>query len=101
MKRSEASSSLVEDHDPQFRHLQFRDVVDLFEPGDVLVVNESRVLPARLLGRKATGSPSEVLLVRPSVDSADPYVWEALVRPGAKLKPGRTVVIAPDLTVEI
>ena len=101
MKRSEASSSLVEDHTPQFRHLQFRDVVDLFEPGDVLVVNESRVLPARLLGRKATGSPSEVLLVRPAADSDDPYVWEALVRPGSKLKPGRTVVIAPDLTVEI
>ena len=90
-----------EDNFPEFRHLQYRDMVELFEPGDVLVVNESRVLPARLLGRKSTGAPSEVLLVRPSDDSGDPYVWEALVRPGSKLKPGRTVIVAPDLTVEI
>ena len=89
------------DNFPEFRHLQSRDMVELFEPGDLLVVNESRVLPARLLGRKSTGAPSEVLLVRPSADADDPYVWEALVRPGSKLKPGRTVVVAPDLTVEI
>jgi len=76
-------------------------VIDLFEPGDVLVVNESKVLPVRLLGRKPTGAPAEVLLVRPGRKAKDPYLWEALVRPGGKLKPGRTVVIADDLTVEI
>ena len=82
-------------------HLTFGRVVELFEPGDVLVVNESRVLPARLLGRKPTGAPSEVLLVRPADGGADPYVWEALVRPGSKLKPGRQVVVADDLIIEI
>ncbi len=86
---------------PEVRHLRFKDMVELFQPGDVLVVNESRVLPARLLGRKSTGAASEVLLVRPSSNSDDPHVWEALVRPGSKLKPGRTVVVAPDLTVKI
>ena len=101
VERSMDALSPGEDNFPEFRHLQCRDMVELFEPGDVLVVNESRVLPARLLGRKSTGAPSEVLLVRPSDDSGDPYVWEALVRPGSKLKPGRTVVVAPDLTVEI
>ena len=90
-----------EDNFTEFRHLQCRDMVELFEPGDLLVINESRVLPARLLGRKSTGAPSEVLLVRPSADADDPYIWEALVRPGSKLKPGRTVVVAPDLNVEI
>ena len=54
-----------EDNFTEFRHLQCRDMVELFEPGDLLVINESRVLPARLLGRKSTGAPSEVLLVRP------------------------------------
>jgi S-adenosylmethionine:tRNA ribosyltransferase-isomerase len=83
------------------RHLRFRDVVELAAPGDVLVVNESRVLPARLLGRKPTGAPSEILLLRPAPEAADDHVWEALVRPGGKLKPGRTVLVADDLSVEI
>ena len=86
-----------------FRHLRFRDLVELVRPGDVLVVNESRVIPARLLGRKPTGAASEILLLRPTADAdpADPRTWEALVRPGGKLKPGRRVVVADDLAVEI
>jgi S-adenosylmethionine:tRNA ribosyltransferase-isomerase len=83
------------------RHLTFSDIVDLFDSGDVLVVNESRVIPARLLGRKPTGAPSEVLLIRLAEGFDDPRVWEALVRPGGKLKPGRRVVVADDLEVEI
>ncbi len=82
------------------RHARFRDLVALFREGDLLVVNESKVIPARLLGRKPTGAPSEVFLLRPAA-GGDPYLWEALVRPGSKLKPGRTVVVADDLTVEI
>ena len=86
-----------------FRHLVFRDLPELLAPGDVLVVNESRVIPARLLGRKPTGAPSEILLLRPTddADPADPRTWEALVRPGGKLKPGRRVIIADDLEVAI
>jgi S-adenosylmethionine:tRNA ribosyltransferase-isomerase len=81
------------------RHLRFGNLPELVAPGDLLVVNESRVIPARLLGRKPTGAPSEVLLLRP-VDE-DRRLWEALVRPGSKLKPGRTVVVAPELEVAI
>lgn len=84
-----------------FEHRHFGDLVEMLEPGDVLVVNDSRVLPVRLLGRKPTGAPSEVLLIRPSPESDDPLVWEALVRPGGKLKPGRTVLISDDFRVEI
>lgn len=84
-----------------FRHLRFHQAVELFAPGDVLVVNESKVIPARLLGRKPTGAPAEVLLLRPSPAGGDPRLWEALVRPGGKLKPGRTVDVADDLSVEI
>jgi S-adenosylmethionine:tRNA ribosyltransferase-isomerase len=86
---------------PGPRHLRFRDLPDLLCAGDLLVVNESRVLPARLLGRKPTGARSEVLLLRPAPGANDPYVWDALVRPGSRLKPGSTVVIADDLAVEI
>ncbi|MED5563793.1 MAG: S-adenosylmethionine:tRNA ribosyltransferase-isomerase, partial [Gemmatimonadota bacterium] len=101
-----------------FEHRVFSDLVDLLNPGDVLVVNESRVGPARLLGRKPTGASSEILLLRPlaggdvtdhevgregavSKDPDEATLWEALVRPGGKLKPGRLVNIAPGFDVEI
>ncbi len=93
------------------QHRVFSDLVDLIDPGDVLVVNETRVAPARLLGRKPTGAPSEVLLLRPwggggAASALDPEsdettIWEALVRPGGKLKPGRVVNVAPGFDVEI
>jgi S-adenosylmethionine:tRNA ribosyltransferase-isomerase len=106
-ERRDASRLLVVPPAGPFVHRVFREVGELFRPGDVLVVNESRVLPARLLGRKPSGAPAEVLLVRPAGDpvvgggTADPFLWEALVRPGGKLKPGRRVEVAPDLAVEI
>ena len=78
-------------------HRTFREIVDLVRPGDLFVLNESRVRPVRLLGHKPSGAPAEVLLLRPTEDGR----WEALVRPGSKLKPGRLVRIADDLTVRI
>jgi len=99
--RRDESRLLVMPPGRGLEHQRFSDVVELFSPGDLLVVNDSRVLPARLLGRKPTGAPSEVLLIRPSPETDDPLVWEALVRPGGKLKPGRTVLISEDVSVEI
>ena len=81
-----------------FEHRVFRDLPGLMRAGDVLVVNESRVLPVRLLGAKPTGARAEVFLLRPL---GEERLWEALVRPGGKLKPGRTVEVAPDLVVHI
>lgn len=86
-------------HEP-FGHFRFKDLTEIVRPGDLLVVNESRVRPARLLGRKPTGAPAEIFLLGPA-ERGDPRDWLALVRPGGKLKPGRTVEIAEDLTVEI
>jgi S-adenosylmethionine:tRNA ribosyltransferase-isomerase len=59
------------------------------EPGDVLVLNDSRVLPARLIGRRADGGEAEVLLLR-RLDGDD-HRWEALIRPGRRLEPGSRV----------
>ncbi|MEX2281607.1 MAG: tRNA preQ1(34) S-adenosylmethionine ribosyltransferase-isomerase QueA [Gemmatimonadota bacterium] len=83
-------------------HRHFHDLAEMIPPGDALVLNETRVLPARLLGRRSTGGEAEVLLLQP-VDGLgyDGTDWSALVRPGVKLKPGRTVKIAPELEVEI
>ena len=79
-------------------HRRFADIEELIPAGDVLVVNRSRVLKARLLGKRVgSGAPAEVLLLRPQ--SGD--VWEAMVSPGGKLKPGRRVTISPELEVEV
>jgi S-adenosylmethionine:tRNA ribosyltransferase-isomerase len=77
----------------------FADIADLISPGDVLVVNETRVFPARLRGRREGGGAAEVLLLQPR--SEGDSIWTALVRPGSRLKPGRRVEISPELAVEI
>jgi len=79
------------------RHGTFRDIAKLIEPGDVLVVNRTRVLRARLLGTRASGAPAEILLLKPLGDAR----YEAMVSPGGKLKPGRRVDIAPGFSAEI
>ena len=71
-----------------FGHVAFADVVDLFRPGDVLVVNESKVLPARLLGRKPTGAPSEILLIRPGPGQPVDGEIEGRQAPGDIRQPG-------------
>jgi S-adenosylmethionine:tRNA ribosyltransferase-isomerase len=78
-------------------HHTFADLPALMAAGDVLVVNTTRVFRARLLGRRDSGAPAEVLLLRALGDGR----WEAMVQPGAKLKPGRRVTVADDLSVEV
>ncbi len=82
-----------------FEERTFRDLPDLITPGDVVVLNDTLVFPARLTGRKPTGAVAEVLLVAPL--DGDASRWHALVRPGGKLKPGRAVEIGEELKVEI
>jgi S-adenosylmethionine:tRNA ribosyltransferase-isomerase len=76
-------------------HRTVRDLPHLLREGDLLVVNETRVLPARLRLRKSTGGAVEVLLLEDVGDA-----WIALVRPGRRLQPG-TVLDAGDLVVRI
>jgi S-adenosylmethionine:tRNA ribosyltransferase-isomerase len=74
-------------------HRLFRDVVEHLQPGDLLVANRSRVIPARLLGiKESTGTPVEMLLLRPAAGSADLYDWEVLLKPARRLRPGSRVV---------
>lgn len=73
----------------QIDHRRFHDLPEYLEPGDLLVVNETRVLPARLHGVKdETGGAVEVLLLRERYENA----WECLVKPGRRLKPGARIV---------
>jgi S-adenosylmethionine:tRNA ribosyltransferase-isomerase len=80
---------------------RFPDFLDYPSPGDVLVLNDTRVFPARLLGHKPTGAAAEVLLLNPLPGDSTGRKWEALVRPGGKLKPGRLVVVSDELRVRI
>ena len=183
-RRDESRLLVLERATGRITHRIFRDLVHLVPPGDALVLNETRVFPARLVGRKPTGAAAEILLLRPLEDGisrageqrepraaapplaagpavsdgrarrgaertpgaaqaerahgdraaeaerahtastaqgddaqagwdaqaagtqaetwpADARIWEALVRPGGKLKPGRVVEIGEDLRVEI
>ena len=75
----------------------FRDLPELLQPGDALVLNASRVFRARLLGTRDSGALAEVLLLRAL--GGDRY--EAMVSPGGKLKPGRTVHVAPGFDVDV
>jgi S-adenosylmethionine:tRNA ribosyltransferase-isomerase len=68
-------------------HRTFREFPSLIRPGDVLVVNVSRVMPARLIGTRDNGRPAEILLVHPDPDGT----WRAMVHPGGKLRVGRRV----------
>jgi len=78
-------------------HHVFRDLPSLLAPGDLLVTNRSRVIPARLLGRRPGGGDAEVLLVRQR--GADE--WDALVRPGRRLREGARVDVAPGFRIHI
>lgn len=78
-------------------HRRFADIADLIAPADVLVLNVSRVIPARLRGLRASGGPAELLLVHAEPDGT----WLAMVHPGGKLKPGRKVALGSDSEVEI
>src|SRR5216110_1929381 len=71
-----------------FEHRYFRDIGEYLRPGDLLIANQSRVLPARLLGRRAeTGGAVEILLLAERPDLG-PACWETLVRPGRRLHEG-------------
>ena len=80
------------------RHMHFYDLPVLLRSGDCLVLNDSRVLPARLIGKRAGGGACEVLLL---IDRGD-KVWECLVRPGKKLRPGAVVTFGDgELSAEV
>ena len=80
-------------------HQSFRNVLDYLESGDCLVLNDTKVLPARLLGTNATGAAIEFLLL--SQREGDPQngddIWEIIVRPGRKCTPGKVITFGDGL----
>ena len=82
----------------EIKHEVFYNIINYLNKGDCLVLNNSRVLPARLLGvREDTGSPMEFLLL----SRKEKDVWEVIVRPGKRAKPGRRFVFGNELRAEV
>jgi S-adenosylmethionine:tRNA ribosyltransferase-isomerase len=97
----DASRLLVLDRSRPGRleHASFREIGSWLRPRDLLVVNDSRVIPARLHGRRTTGGAVEVLVLRPMVN--DSASWQALVRPSRRVPAGSTVLLGSGDTVEV
>lgn len=83
----------------ELEHKIFRDIIDYLKPGETLVLNNTKVIPARLMGTKIdTGASVEILLLKRREND----IWETLVRPGKKLRPGAKVTFGDGLlTAEI
>ncbi len=91
-KRDQSRLMVIDRKTGKTEHRIFHDIIEYLNPGDVLVVNDSKVIPARLLGKKAdTGIDMELLLLREHA----PDKWECLARPGRRARPG-TVIIFGD-----
>ena len=86
--RDHSRLMVLDRSDDSIAHKHFYDVIDYLNPGDVLVINDTRVIPARLLGERVpSGGACEVFLLK----QLAPKRWETLVRPGKKLRPGAQV----------
>ncbi|HJS47552.1 MAG TPA: tRNA preQ1(34) S-adenosylmethionine ribosyltransferase-isomerase QueA [Gemmatimonadales bacterium] len=81
---------------PALRDLSFADLPALLSPGDLLVLNTTRVRHARLLGTRPSGAPAEVLLIHPEADGT----WVAIGKPGSALRPGKRIALGQGLAVE-
>lgn len=93
-KRSDSRLMVVGREDGSITHKHFYDIIDYLNPGDCLVINDTKVIPARLMGVKEdTGASIEVLLLKRKEEK----IWETLVKPGKKMKLGARVVFGDGL----
>jgi S-adenosylmethionine:tRNA ribosyltransferase-isomerase len=87
---------VVRRQDQKIEDRTFGDLTQLISPGDLLVLNSTRVRHARFLGTRPSGAPAEVLLLHPGTGGS----WIAIGKPGSAMKPGKRIRLAPDIEVE-
>lgn len=98
LDRRESSRMLVVSRQSAaFYDRQFEDLPDFIQPGDAVVLNNTRVIPARLFGVTRSGANVEIFLVR----EQKPLVWEVLARPGRRLKPGEQIAFSGTLSARV
>ncbi len=92
-KRDESRLMVLDKKNKTIEHKIFRDIIDYLNPGDVLVRNNTKVIPARIYGKKETGANVEFLLL----NNIEGDIWESIVRPGNKLHIGAKVIFGDGL----
>ena len=92
-KRDESRLLVVDKTQKTIEHKVFKNIIDYLEPGDCLVRNNTKVIPARLYGKKETGGNVEFVLL----NQIEGDIWESIVRPGNKLRPGTKVLFGDGL----
>ena len=92
-KRDESRLMIVDRENRKIEDKVFKDIIDYLEPGDCLVRNNTKVIPARLYGKKETGANVEFVLL----NQIEGDIWESIVRPGNKLRPGTKVLFGDGL----
>ena len=92
-KRDESRLMVVDREKRTIEDKVFKDIIDYLEPGDCLVRNNTKVIPARLYGKKETGANVEFVLLK----QLEGDIWESIVRPGNKLRPGSKVIFGDGL----
>ena len=97
-KRDHSKMMVLNREDKTIHHHVFKDVVDLIEPNSILILNNTRVIPARLYGEKeGTGAKIEIFLLK----EIESHKWEALVKPSKRVKSGTIVKVADELSVRV
>lgn len=94
-KRDESRLMVLDKKAKTIEHRHFKNILEYLEPGDVLVRNNTKVIPARLYGQKETGAKVEILLL----NNIEKDIWECIVRPGNKLHIGTKVIFGNGLLV--
>ena len=92
-KRDESRLMILNRKEQTIEHKKFKDIIEYLEPGDVLVRNNTKVIPARLYGKKETGANVEFLLL----NNIEGDIWECIVRPGNKLHVGVKVIFGDGI----
>ncbi len=92
-KRDESRLMVIDRKEKTIEHKVFKDIIEYLKPGDVLVRNNTKVIPARIYGKKDTGANVEFLLL----NRIEGDIWEAIVRPGNKLHVGTKVIFGDGL----
>lgn len=86
--RDESRLMILNRNNKSIEHKVFKDIIDYLNKGDVLVLNNTKVIPARIYGEKETGAKIEILLIK----NIEANIWEVMVRPGNKVKPGHRIL---------
>ena len=101
-KRDQSRLMVLHRKERTIEHRTFLEITDYFKPGDVLVLNDTRVIPARLMGKKQTGGKAEVFLLRPDKNGGvDESVWHCLINCSKKPKLHSKIIFGRSLTAEV